>query len=126
ATVWDAITDPWIGGLSDKTPSKPGRWRFPKISGRRRPYIFWGSILMMFTFVGAWYPPVAGTSYWNLAFGTFMLCAHFLMFTITTVPILALGPEVARSQEARVKLGLWIGIGFILGLAIANALTGEL
>lgn len=126
ATIWDALTDPYVGGLSDKTPSEPGRWRFPRISGRRRPYIFWGSILMMFTFVGAWYPPVAGTSYWNLAFGTFMLCAHFLMFTITTVPILALGPEVARSQSARVKLGIWIGVGFIFGLAIANALTGEL
>ena len=126
ATIWDAITDPWIGGLSDKTPSEPGRWRFPRIRGRRRPYIFWGSIFMTVTFVGTWYPPVAGTSYWNLAFGTFMLCAHFLMFTITTVPILALGPEVARSQEARIRLGLWIGIGFIVGLAIANALTGEL
>ncbi|MFP4501141.1 MAG: MFS transporter [Candidatus Hydrogenedentota bacterium] len=126
ATVWDAVTDPWVGGLSDRTPREPGRWRFPRISGRRRPYIFWGSILMMFTFVGAWYPPVAGASYWNLAFGTVMLCAHFLMFTITTVPILALGPEVARSQQARVQLGIWIGIGFIVGLAIANALSGTL
>lgn len=55
-----------------------------------------------------------------------MLCLHWSMFTITTVPLLALGPEVARSEEARVKLGTWIAVGMITGLAIATALTGAL
>ncbi len=126
ATIWDAVTDPYVGGLSDRTPSQPGRWRLPRISGRRRPWIFWGSIGMVFTFVFAWYPPVDDTSWWNFAYGAFMMCAHWLMFTVTTVPILALGPEVARTARERARLGVFIGFGFIIGLAIASALTGSL
>ncbi|MCP4577689.1 MAG: MFS transporter, partial [Deltaproteobacteria bacterium] len=44
--IWDAITDPMVGYLSDRTKS---RW------GRRRPYIFFGSfplfagMVLMFT-----------------------------------------------------------------------------
>ena len=36
ARIWDAITDPFMGWLSDNTKS---RW------GRRRPYLFLGAIL---------------------------------------------------------------------------------
>jgi GPH family glycoside/pentoside/hexuronide:cation symporter len=126
ATLWDAITDPLIGIWSDRTDSRPGRWRLPRMTGRRRPFIFWGSILMTFTFIGIWYPPVEGTSWINFAFGAVMMCLHWLFFTITTVPILALGPEIARSEQARVRLGIWIAVGFIVGLALANALSGIL
>lgn len=126
ATVWDALTSPVVGTWSDRTQSRVGKWRIFRIRGRRRPFIFWGSILMVFSFVGAWYPPVDGTSTWNFLFGTFMLCAHWLVFTITTIPLLALQPEVARSTEARVKLGIWVAVGSVLGLALANVLSGVL
>lgn len=124
-TIWDAITDPLVGSWSDLTRPE-GRWRMVPLRGRRRPFIFWGSILMTFTFIGAWYPPVEGTSLLNFAYGTAMICLHWTFFTITTVPVLALGPEIARSEQARVRLGLWIAGGFIAGLAIANALSGLL
>ena len=125
-TIWDAITDPLIGIWSDKTKSKPGLLRLVPISGRRRPFIFWGSILMVFTSIGFWYPPIDHTSNLNLAYGIVLICLHWTVFTITVVPINALGPEIARSEDARVKLGIYTAVGLIIGLALAMVLPGKL
>lgn len=125
-TIWDAITDPLIGIWSDRTSTRPGRWRLIPIRGRRRPFIFWGSILMVFTSIAFWFPPVNATSNLNLAYGTALICLHWTVFTITVVPINALGPEIARTERARVSLGIWTSIGLILGLALAMVLPGVL
>jgi len=125
-TIWDAFSSPVVGLISDKTPTRPGRWRFPRIQGRRRPYIFWGGILMCFTLTAFWYPPVDGPSLVNLLYGSVLLCAHWTLFSMAVVPLTALGPEIARSERARVAVGTWTAVGMILGLALANALPGVL
>ncbi|MCP4754499.1 MAG: MFS transporter [Proteobacteria bacterium] len=125
-TVWDAITDPFIGSYSDRTKLHRARKGFLRIEGKRRPFIFWGSILMMFPAIAFWYPPVMGESSANLFWGTVMLCLHWTMLTITAIPIAALTLDIAKREEDRVKIGTWIALGFIIGLAIANALTGVL
>ena len=125
-TCWDAFSSPVIGMLSDGTSTRPGRWRIIPIPGRRLPYIFWGGVLMVFTMIGFWYPPVNGTSWLNLAYGTVLLCTHWTLFSLAVVPLTALGPEIARSDAARVAIGTWTAIGMILGLAMANALPGVL
>ena len=126
ATLWDAVTDPLIGSWSDRTRTRPRFWRWLRPSGRRRPYIFWGSILMTFTAVAFWYPPVEGTAAANLAYGTVLLCLHWTMFTVTVVPLLALAPEIARSERERIRLGTWVAVGMILGLAMAAVAPGAL
>lgn len=123
---FDAITDPLAGLWSDETPGKPGRWRLIPIHGRRRPFIFWGSILMTFTGVAYWYPPIPETSTLNFVYGSALLCLHFFFFTICVVPLVAMAPEVARSKRARIKLGVWIAVGMILGLALAAGVSGTL
>lgn len=125
-TLWDAVSSPVVGALSDKTPTRPGRWRILPIPGRRLPYIFWGALGMVFTLVGFWYPPVEGPSLLNLAYGAVFLCAHWTLFSLAVVPLNALGPEIARSEAARVAVGTWVAVGMILGLAFANALPGVL
>lgn len=125
-TVWDALSSPVVGMISDKTSTRPGRWRIPRISGRRRPYIFWGGILMCFTLTAFWYPPLDRPSLVNLIYGSVILCAHWTLFSMAVVPLTALGPEIARSEQARVAVGTWTAVGMILGLALANALPGVL
>jgi len=125
-TIWDAFSSPLVGMISDKTPTRPGRWRIPRIQGRRRPYIFWGGILMCFTLTAFWYPPVDRPSIVNLIYGSVILCAHWTLFSMAVVPLTALGPEIARSERARVAVGTWTAVGMILGLALANALPGVL
>lgn len=124
-TLWDAMACPAVGIWSERTHTRPGRLRIIPIRGRRRPFIFYGSIFMTFTAIAFWYPPVQGTSLLNFAYGAVLLCMHWSLFAITTIPLFALGPEVARSESARVKLGTWIAVGLVLGLAVANAMTGE-
>src|SRR5690554_1822313 len=45
--VWDAISDPLMGIISDNTRTK---------MGRRRPYIFFGGILVVIAFALMWMP----------------------------------------------------------------------
>lgn len=123
-SVWDALTDPLVGIWSDRTSTQPGKWRIIPLRGRRRPFIFWGGVLMTTTSIAFWYPPVPHTSVANFLYVVIILCLHWLFFTICTVPFNALGPEIARSQQARVKLGVWFSVGMILGLALSNIIPG--
>jgi len=125
-TIWDALTGPVVGIWSDKTRSRPGWLRLLPIRGRRRPFIFWGSILMTFTAVAFWYPPVEGQSTANFIYGTVLLCLHWTMFGLVLVPLNSLPPEIARSETERVRMGTFIAIGMIVGLAMAAVLPGEL
>lgn len=125
-TFWDALSSPLVGALSDKTPTRPGRCRIIPIYGRRRPYIFFGALLMVFTMTGFWFPLVGHTSVLNFVYGTILLCTHWTLFSVAVIPLNALGPEIARSESARVTLGTWTAIGMIVGLALANALPGVL
>lgn len=124
-TVWEALTGPLVGSMSDRTPAKPGPRRFPRISGRRRPFIFWGAMLLLFTTTFFWYPPVQGPSWVNFLFGTLMLCLHWSAFMLGYVPATALSQEIARSEKARITMGIWVGVGLLSGLALA-AFAGEL
>ena len=44
--LFDAVTDPLIGIWSDRTKTRRGWARIVPLTGRRRPFMFWGSILM--------------------------------------------------------------------------------
>ncbi len=122
----DVFTDPLIGVWSDRLSHRGGRWRIVPLAGRRRPFIFWGSVLMTFTGIAFWFPPVAGPSKLNFIYGTLLMSLHWTMYTLAYIPLLALAPEIARSQESRVKLGTWIGVGMIVGLLCAALLPGQL
>lgn len=123
----DAFSDPFIGLWSDRTRTKPTWRRIIPISGRRRPFIFWGSIGLTFTGIAFWYPPVDGTSVYNFIYASLIVCLHSaFFFTIVAIPFNALGPEIARSDQTRVELGNWIAAGMIVGLAVAVVLPGYL
>ncbi len=125
-TIWDAITDPLVGSWSDRTSMSRVKKTFLAVEGKRRPFIFWGSILMVFTSIAFWYPPVDGVSSVNLVYGTVLVCLHWTAFTITVVPLQAITLDIAQNEADRVRMGVWVALGFIIGLAIANALTGML
>jgi GPH family glycoside/pentoside/hexuronide:cation symporter len=92
--LFDAVTDPAIGFLSDRT-----RTRF----GRRRPYIAAASILLAFAIYALFNPPVASPTFETLWFGVsiFML---FLFWTLAVVPYESLGPEITFDYNERTTL----------------------
>ena len=89
--LFDAVTDPFIGFISDRTKS-----RF----GRRRPYIGIGSILLSAAIFFLFNPPQATLTVETLWFG-FWIFALFLFWTIVTVPYESLGPELTTDYHER-------------------------
>lgn len=90
--LWDAITDPVMGNVSDNTRSK---W------GRRRPWIALGAMLSGITFSAIWLFPSGlsemGYFFWFLITSLIF----FVAFTIFSVPYMALGMEMSPDYNER-------------------------
>lgn len=93
--IWDAISDPLMGNISDNTRS---RW------GRRRPYIFVGAILCAIIFALIWSPP---TEWSPTHIGYYFIGMAFLYYTAYTVfmvPWGALGLELTKNYNERTNV----------------------
>lgn len=124
--VFDIAVDPLIGVWSDNTRPRPSWRRIVPVSGRRRPFIFWGAILMTASGIAFWYPPDAAETRVNFWYGTILMCVHWGFYTLCYVPLHALAPEVASAEQDRVRLGRWIAVGMTFGVIVANVLPGVL
>jgi GPH family glycoside/pentoside/hexuronide:cation symporter len=106
--IFDAVTDPPMGYLSDRTVS-----RF----GRRRPYIAFGAVFVALFLILLFNPPQASPAFETIWFGV-CIYALFLFWTIVTVPYEALGPEITYDYNERNAL-----FGLRDGLLIAGTLA---
>lgn len=124
AKFWDAITDPFMGFISDNTR---GKW------GRRKPYMFWGGIslllciFLVFLPVREWGMSVGGfTAYIILMYLLWNTCS-----TVTQVPYCSMASDITPSFRERnnantVKLvftAIASGLGYVLPLVFIEALT---
>src|SRR5215216_904702 len=92
---WDYINDPIVGYLADRTRT---RW------GRRRPYLIFGFIPFGIGFAMLWWRPPFETP---LALTAYYAAAYFFydtMVTITSMPYLALTPELTQDYDERTSL----------------------
>jgi GPH family glycoside/pentoside/hexuronide:cation symporter len=109
--LFDAVTDPVIGYVSDRT-----RTAF----GRRRPYIAFGAIGLAVSILFLFRPPVLAEDAMTLYFG-FWLFALFFFWTLITIPYESLGPEMTTDYHERTVL-FSVRDGFlILGTLLAAA-----
>ncbi len=93
--VIDALTDPLIGYLSDRS-------RSPK--GRRRPWILWGCLPLAVLSVALFVPPAGLTGTPAMAWAGLVILCWFLAFTVVNVPYRALGPELTDDYDERTSL----------------------
>jgi len=92
--IFDAITDPAIGFVSDRTRS-----RF----GRRRPYMGVGSILLAIAILFLFNPLNGSPAFQTAWFGSWFFLL-FLFWTVVAVPYESLGPELTFDYNERTTL----------------------
>ena len=91
---WDAITDPFMGYLAERTKTKMGSYR---------PFIYYGSIPLALSFVLLfWVPPFAGTVLF--LFLILVNLIHRSCFTIVSVPYSSLTARITNDSNERTKL----------------------
>ncbi|MBP5857201.1 MFS transporter [Marivibrio halodurans] len=109
--LWDVVSDPLIGALSDRT-----RGRF----GRRRPWIAAGAPV---TALGAWmlFAPGDGAGLGHLAGAAFLL---YLGWTMVMLPYGAWGAELSGDYDERSRIAA-AREGFVVaGTLVAAAAAG--
>jgi GPH family glycoside/pentoside/hexuronide:cation symporter len=110
ARIWDGISDPLVGTLSDRT-----RTRF----GRRRSWMLAAVLPMMVTLAALWSPP---SSLEGLSLILWMGAFYVLWETASTalvVPYAALGNELTESYHERTRIFGWRHLVSVAGYATA-------
>jgi len=104
--LWDAVSDPIVGHISDNMRT---RW------GRRRPFLLIGGIAVAISFVlmwwipdgemvHSWFPSESGFQGFQLAYILFWLLIFFTACTIFEIPHGALGMEMSTDYHERTRL----------------------
>lgn len=110
--IIDAVTDPLMGNITDNTKS---RW------GRRRPWIFLGSILMSLIFAAIWFTPRMADQTIPAAYLIIMVSLFYMAFTMWVVPFSGLGLELEVDYTERTKLMIFrVAPSFIVGILIGS------
>ena len=114
SVVWDAISDPLVGALSDNLRS---RW------GRRHPLMLISVIPLALGFISLFSPPDFAVATQNALF-LWLLGSVILLRTALTffmVPYLALGAEITSDYHERTRLaGARTNLGWFIGVLVPS------
>lgn len=108
---WDAITDPWIATLSDRSKSKKGR----RISFMRN-----SAIPVAISTVMVFWSPFSSESPWNAVFLIVSITLYYLFITMYVTPFFALLSELGHTPQERLNLSTLISVTWFLGAAVAS------
>ncbi len=93
--LWDAVTDPLMGSISDNTRS---RW------GRRRPWIALSALLCSLSFLAIWWFPSGQGPVFYFCWLLIASLFFYLSFTVFSVPYIALGMELSPDYHERTSV----------------------
>lgn len=118
--IFDAVSDPMLGYISDNTRT---RW------GRRRPFIFTGALTAGLIFALMWQLPEGHSQMFY--FWTFLAASilFFLAYTVYATPFVAFGYEMTPDYHERTRLHAfantvgqlaWLGVPWFYALMASN------
>jgi GPH family glycoside/pentoside/hexuronide:cation symporter len=107
----DAVIDPMIGQLSDRSANPKGR-RIPFMKRAILPS-------MVFCFL-IFYPLHRQESPVNTIWLVLVLIGFYVSTTTYIIPYNALLPEMAHGSHEKVKLATWQSVGYVFGMAIGS------
>ncbi len=108
--IFDAVTDPLIASLSDRS-------RNPK--GRRMPFMKWAAIPLSICTVLIFCAPINAISGWNIVWISVFIVLFYLFMTMYCTPYNALITEFGKTQEDRMFISTAISLTFFAGTLLA-------
>jgi GPH family glycoside/pentoside/hexuronide:cation symporter len=108
--VFDAVTDPLIASLSDRSKN-------PR--GRRIPFMQIAAIPLSIVTVLLFCAPIAEKSPWNIVWISVAIVLFYLFMTMYCTPYNALISEFGKTQEDRMFISTSISLTFFAGTLLA-------
>lgn len=108
--IFDAITDPLIGSLSDNCKSK---------LGRRIPFLKFSALPLAVVTLLVFCAPVRTVSQINTVWLCVFVTLYYFLITCYCTPYTSLIAELAHTQEEKLQISTCISLTFIVGTAIA-------
>ena len=115
-SIWDAVNNPIMGYISDRTKT---RW------GRRIPYLRFGVVPYVVVFALIWFAPFDGVEQTN-ALLAYMIILPFIwegLGTVVSTAYYSLLPEMFNTYSERTKVAVSMNIIQVVGLFIGLAAT---
>src|SRR4030042_1770851 len=112
--LWDVISDPLMGMLSDVTRS-----RF----GRRRPYLLYGAVPFGVAFFVLFIAPGHQTEFANALQISLLFALGCTAFTVVNVPYASMVPEMSDDYNERISITSFRMVFASVGALLAGALA---
>ena len=108
--IFDAVTDPLIASLSDRSKN-------PR--GRRMPFMQVAAVPLSVVAVLLFIAPVNAISGWNIVWISIFIVLFYLFMTMYCTPYNALISEFGKTQEDRMFISTAISLTFFAGTLVA-------
>ena len=108
---FDAITDPWVANLSDRSKSKYGRRNF---------FLRVSSVPVALLGVLVFTPPIAEVHPFNFGFVIVITLLYYFFITMYCTPFNALICEYGHTAAQRLNLATLVSITWALGFMVGN------
>ena len=112
--LWDVVSDPIMGGISDVTRSR---------LGRRRPYLIYSSIPFGLVFFFLFLTPQYATSLATALHVGLLFALGCTVFTIYNVPYSSMVAEMTDDYNERMSVTSFRMIGSSIGVLLAGGLA---
>lgn len=93
--IWDAVTDPVMGLITDNTRTR---------LGRRRPYFLLGIPLIVASFSAMWISPAEASETLRFVYALFAYLLFSTVYTMVWVPYNAIAAEMTPDYDERTRL----------------------
>ena len=117
ARIWDAINDPIMGAIAERTRSKFGRFR---------PYIAFGAPFLAIFSVLTFTNPFSGKSTAGVIWAAAIYIISGMLYTLVNIPYGAMAAVMTEDADQRNILNTSRNIGMNLGMVIVNGISAGL